>query len=197
MIIGENMSKKSRDVLLNAAYQEFWVKGYNGTSVDSILIRAKLPKGSFYYHFKSKEDLVISVINERIVLKMKNQFTPAQEGDKIDNIVNAIRSIAMINELLMYGCPLNKLIRELLPQNEPEINKALMNGYKEIKKLLVIEIDTMIEENVIKFVNSNKLVNFILATTWGALSLGENPIPKESFLDTIEILHSYMNSLRQ
>lgn len=190
------MSIKSRDILLNAAYQEFWVKGYNGTSVDSILIRAKLPKGSFYHHFKSKKDLVISVINERIVLKMKNHFTPAQEGDKIDNIVNAIRSISMINELLMYGCPLNKLIRELLPQNEPEINKALMNGYQEIKKLLVIEIDKMIEEKVIKLVNSDKLVNFILATTWGALSLGENPIPKESFLDTIEILHSYMNSLR-
>ncbi len=41
-----------------------WSKGYNGTSVNDIVQAADVPKGSFYFYFKSKEDFTVQAINQ-------------------------------------------------------------------------------------------------------------------------------------
>jgi AcrR family transcriptional regulator len=41
-------------------------RGYGRASVDSIVERAGLSKGTFYWHFKSKEQLFLALIEERI-----------------------------------------------------------------------------------------------------------------------------------
>jgi len=51
----------TREKLLKAAIGLFHEFGYNRTSVQDIVSRAKIPKGSFYNYFKSKEELAIAV----------------------------------------------------------------------------------------------------------------------------------------
>ncbi len=46
-----------REKIVDAAVVEFHRGGYNGCSVDTITKAAGVPKGSFYNHFRSKEDL--------------------------------------------------------------------------------------------------------------------------------------------
>jgi len=48
----------------------FYQKGYYNTSIDDILKELSLSKGGFYYHFKSKEDFLISIIQQLIVPKV-------------------------------------------------------------------------------------------------------------------------------
>jgi TetR/AcrR family transcriptional repressor of nem operon len=50
----------TREKLLKAAIGLFHEFGYNGTSVQDIVSAAKIPKGSFYSHFRSKEELAIA-----------------------------------------------------------------------------------------------------------------------------------------
>jgi TetR/AcrR family transcriptional regulator, transcriptional repressor for nem operon len=50
----------TREKLLKAAIGLFHEFGYNGTSVQDIVSAAKIPKGSFYNHFRSKEELAIA-----------------------------------------------------------------------------------------------------------------------------------------
>ena len=57
MARGDSTQKK----LLKAAINLFHEFGYNGTSVRDIVSAAKVPKGSFYNYFKSKEALAIAV----------------------------------------------------------------------------------------------------------------------------------------
>jgi TetR/AcrR family transcriptional regulator, transcriptional repressor for nem operon len=45
----------SRQVLLRAGLSQMRRHGYNATGVQAIIEQAKLPKGSFYHHFGSKE----------------------------------------------------------------------------------------------------------------------------------------------
>ncbi len=52
--------------MLDAAAHVFARRGYAGTSVDRILERARLSKGTFYWHFKSKEELFLALVEERI-----------------------------------------------------------------------------------------------------------------------------------
>ena len=56
MARGDSTQKK----LLKAAINLFHEFGYNGTSVRDIVSAAKVPKGSFYNYFKSKEALAIA-----------------------------------------------------------------------------------------------------------------------------------------
>ena len=50
----------TREKLLKAAIGLFHEFGYNATSVQDIVSAAKIPKGSFYNHFRSKEELAIA-----------------------------------------------------------------------------------------------------------------------------------------
>jgi len=50
----------TREKLLHSAVRLFHEFGYNGTSVQDIVSEARVPKGSFYNYFKSKEDIAIA-----------------------------------------------------------------------------------------------------------------------------------------
>jgi TetR/AcrR family transcriptional repressor of nem operon len=57
------MAQRSlRDALFGAAAAEFHEKGYSATGVAAIAQRAAAPKGSFYNHFPSKDDLGVLVV---------------------------------------------------------------------------------------------------------------------------------------
>ena len=56
----------ARAGLLDAAARVFAASGYGGASVDRIVRDAGLSKGTFYWHFASKEDLFLALVEERI-----------------------------------------------------------------------------------------------------------------------------------
>lgn len=57
------MKKASKkDVILEVAMQLFSENGYDGTSMDDIAQKASVTKSLIYYHFKSKEDLLDTII---------------------------------------------------------------------------------------------------------------------------------------
>jgi TetR/AcrR family transcriptional regulator, transcriptional repressor for nem operon len=51
---------ESKTKLLEATLKVVRVKGYSATRIEDICAEAGLTKGSFFHHFKSKEDLVLS-----------------------------------------------------------------------------------------------------------------------------------------
>ena len=48
--------------ILDAATEEFTAKGYEAASLNRILLKAGLSKGSFYYYFDDKADLAAAVL---------------------------------------------------------------------------------------------------------------------------------------
>ncbi len=52
--------------LIKIAYNLFITKGYENTSVDEIIAKAGIAKGTYYYHFESKEQMLEEVINMMI-----------------------------------------------------------------------------------------------------------------------------------
>ena len=51
----------TRTQILSAAADLFAEQGYEQTSIDEIAKKADIAKGTFYYHFESKEDVVIAL----------------------------------------------------------------------------------------------------------------------------------------
>lgn len=59
------MSKQTaREKVLVAAQELMTGRGYSATTVDSIVARAGVAKGSFYHAFKSKEDLALAALED-------------------------------------------------------------------------------------------------------------------------------------
>lgn len=55
-----------KEAIIQTALTLFITKGYDHTSVDEIIAEKKIAKGTFYYYFKSKEELLFAVISQII-----------------------------------------------------------------------------------------------------------------------------------
>ena len=62
---GEKGERRKQE-LLKIAYQLFIQKGYEETSIDEIIAEAHIAKGTYYYHFPSKEATLETVIDMMI-----------------------------------------------------------------------------------------------------------------------------------
>lgn len=58
------MTSDTRQRILDAAAPLIHRQGFNHTSIQEILQAAGVPKGSFYFYFKSKEDLGLALIDQ-------------------------------------------------------------------------------------------------------------------------------------
>ena len=73
-------SQETANRILNQAMRIFLAKGYHGTSIEDITRAAKLTKGAFYWHFRSKEDLL-----KRIVEEYEKRF--------LDGMIHAVNEV--------------------------------------------------------------------------------------------------------
>jgi TetR/AcrR family transcriptional repressor of nem operon len=61
-------AQKTRHRILDAGMRLFYLHGYNATGLDKIIKEAKITKGNFYYHFKSKEILALATLDWQLTL---------------------------------------------------------------------------------------------------------------------------------
>lgn len=59
-------ASKRKEEILDAAEELFTAKGYDGTSTTDILERVGIARGTLYYHFKSKEE-ILDALTDRII----------------------------------------------------------------------------------------------------------------------------------
>jgi TetR/AcrR family transcriptional repressor of nem operon len=112
----------SKEKIMATAQELFYRHGYLGTSVDDILREARVSKSNFYYHFRSKEDLGIAVLEQRrkdfeglMRAALKNADTSPYERLK-----RFFTLLAEMQEerLGQGGCPFGNLVVEVAEQSE-------------------------------------------------------------------------------
>lgn len=57
-------ARKTRQALLDAATELFAEQGLTGPSLDAICARAGFTRGAFYVHFKTRDDLIVAVVEQ-------------------------------------------------------------------------------------------------------------------------------------
>lgn len=88
-----NLSKEEQEIVLEAALDEFSEKDYDAASLNHIISKAGISKGSMYHYFTNKEDLYLHMIElatEKKTLFLKSALTeigkPIDEMDFFDNL---------------------------------------------------------------------------------------------------------------
>jgi len=59
------MKKPTRERILEAATKLFLRDGYHATGIEAIITKADISRMTLYNHFKSKDELIIEVLNKR------------------------------------------------------------------------------------------------------------------------------------
>ncbi len=54
----------NKDVALQSAFKLFLTKGFLATSMDDIVAHSKVSKTNIYYHYKSKEELLLTIVQQ-------------------------------------------------------------------------------------------------------------------------------------
>src|SRR5437763_17160396 len=79
--------------LLNAALHSIRQKGYAATTVDDICREAGVTKGSFFHHFKSKDDLALAAIEywEQMTGGLFVSAPYHQAADPVDRLLGYVK----------------------------------------------------------------------------------------------------------
>jgi TetR/AcrR family transcriptional repressor of nem operon len=109
-----------RDVIVETALGEFHRIGYAACSVDTITRAAGVPKGSFYNHFKSKEELAVEVVAKYTAEAEWNgvtdpELTPLQ---KLRAQFRVMADVLVGNDYTR-GCMIGNMGEELADHSEP------------------------------------------------------------------------------
>jgi AcrR family transcriptional regulator len=111
---------RTRQRLLQAAFQEIYHSGFQGSDLEAILDRAGVTKGALYHHFENKEALGYAVVDEVITTMMRDKWLRPLEHaqNPIDALAQIVRSTSTKPEWLHRGCPINNLSQEMSPLDE-------------------------------------------------------------------------------
>jgi TetR/AcrR family transcriptional repressor of nem operon len=117
----------SRTRLLDAALHIIRAKGYSATTVDEICHRAGVTKGSFFHHFRSKDDLALAAVAywETGTASFFAAAPYHQAEDPLDRLLGYVdfRAAILTGELPEYTCLLGTLVQETYATH-PEIRGA-------------------------------------------------------------------------
>jgi AcrR family transcriptional regulator len=87
-------AKKRRQDLITVAAQLFLKQGYENTTINQIINKLNLAKGTYYYHFQSKEDILIAVSDKLISDTQKKLVAIHKQNEK--DVLWRIREILSI-----------------------------------------------------------------------------------------------------
>lgn len=138
----KNKMTVAKEKIILSAESLFAKHGYESTSVNTIILNAMVSKGAFYHHFKSKEDLILAIIdfehqkNHTVPSQTTHSETP-QEKFKSE-ISRWFQSLEDAKHLLTWMVPLmaHPVMKTKFQEMEPEAEKV-----KEYLKLLLSEIN--------------------------------------------------------
>src|SRR5512141_2380504 len=110
------MAAGSKEKLLQVSRDLFYRNGFLATSADDIIAHAKVSKSNFYYHFRSKEDLGLAVLDarcgelgHRVAASLRNRGLRPVE--RLRRFVVPLLDSQSAHE--PGGCPFGNLVAEM------------------------------------------------------------------------------------
>ncbi len=107
--------RELRHCIIEAANRLFYRQGFNQTSFSDIATEAQVPRGNFYYYFRSKDELLEAVVDYRLegiraMLQEWDREIPFPR-DRLKRYVQILANEEQ--DILRYGCPMGSLNMEL------------------------------------------------------------------------------------
>ena len=138
------IKKQTRELLLEKGAELFHKQGFHHTGLNDILDAAGVPKGSFYFYFKSKEDFGLHVID----YFMDRYLAVADNHVANDRVPYLERFRNFLNEFLTFfeennytgGCPIGNFSLEMSDLNE-NFRKKLIESFEKMRQKVLLFLE--------------------------------------------------------
>lgn len=165
--IDERWSDGEREIMM-ATYRAMVEHGYSNLSIAKIADELGKTKASVYYHYDSKEELLVSFL-DFVVDRFKRDFT-AQHGENPDtalrNVIERLIPLELDDEEFHGQVVLLEL------RSQTSRNEAFRERFTEINELLVETICDIVERGVetgvFRDVEATRVAEHVVATVNGA-----------------------------
>ena len=133
-----------KNEILDIANSLFSHKGYDHTSISDILEQAGIAKGTLYYHFKSKEEIMNAIIDRILIGMLDKAKTIAQDGSLTvhEKLLHVVMSLHLDEEnehgvmehihtsqnALMHQKQLDALVRGVTPILSSILEEGILQG---------------------------------------------------------------------
>jgi TetR/AcrR family transcriptional repressor of nem operon len=175
---------------LEAAMQQFWLAGYEATSLQDLLDVMNLSKSSLYHAYGSKHELFLRSID-------CYQQTSANELQQ--SLDNSLTSKAFMKRLLedviseatskkKKGCLLVNTANEL-SHRDKAVSKAVLNGIDNVANVIKQAIKRGKKEAAIKStVSTDTLVNYIVSNVSGLRTMVKSGVDKTELTPLVNMI---------
>lgn len=168
MRISKNPADRKTEIL-DAAEMLFTTKGYSATTVNDILRKVGIAKGTFYYHFQSKEEVMDAIVMRFIdsgveAAKVIAADPDLQAPEKLFQIIMGQRADSGHK---------GQMIEELHQVNNAEMHqKSLVETILQLTPVLTKVIEQGIEEGAFSTPYPKETVEFLLVSSQFLLDEG-------------------------
>lgn len=164
-----------KERLLKQGFKQFYAHGFAGTSLETVLVEAGVPKGSFYHHFGSKESFALAVLQlyyEKQQQRRVKWFS-APDMDEYEMLTGYLDDLVsdFTRTGAKRGCLIGKLSLELANTSEAFgslFSTMLGNWHASVEQVIARGQHA---GNVRDDLPSVQLADIVLATIQGALVL--------------------------
>jgi len=193
--------ENTRRKILQAAFEEFHRRGFQGGSLNQIVDSAGTTKGALFHHFENKNDLGYAVVNELIQPWIKEcWFDPLSESlDPIADLKRLLRQ-TMKEEIAggkyVQGCPLNNLAQEMSPLDEG-FRQCIDKIYCSWRENLAAAFARGIKAGTVrKNVSPRRVAAFIVAAQAGIIGTAKSAQCEKLMMEASTALFDYLDSLK-
>ena len=167
----------TRDGLLEAANQLMLAKGFTATSVEEICREAGVTKGSFFYYFRSKEELgkTVSEYYWQTMWGLIEQAPSRTLADPLERIYGFIDYFIEVagNPTVKQGCLLGNFAQELA-DTYPDIRDVCARWFDQWARELQKDLDAANGKyGPGDSLDTKGLANYIIAVIEGSWLLGK------------------------
>ncbi|WP_234859096.1 TetR/AcrR family transcriptional regulator [Aquimarina aquimarini] len=164
-----------REKLIQTASTLFHKQGYNSTGINQIIEEAGIAKGSFYYNFKSKEDLCIAYLNDRhdYWFNALKQYIRTHKKNGVPLLLAFDFLVAINKKENFRGCSFINILSEI-NENTLSILEVVQNHKNDLRNYLSDISETpMIADHVYLLFESAILESKLFRDQWPVLKARE------------------------
>ncbi|WP_373072119.1 TetR/AcrR family transcriptional regulator [Sulfurimonas sp.] len=194
---------KTKKLLIDITFDLLYKKGYCATSMSDILDIAKLTKGAMYYHFSTKDVLILATMEHYLEpILTSGWIEPLKQSEKpLETITKQIDEFyAMYADKssflsIKHGCPLNNFIIDMSDKNE-EFFTYLKSVYKRWEDSVTeaLQYAQDLNQTKTKFDAKSKSL-FIISSIEGSIGTAKAYNDLDALRKSFDVLNSYILEL--
>jgi len=190
----KNRDNKTRKKIIEQACQFFIEKGYKETKVSDITNELNIGKGSYYFYFSDKKELLF----ECLPIIFSTFFSEGWE--KIRNEKDVLKRFELRAQIVIpvldEFCAILQICKEALEDSDPKIQELGKKTYLSIRAPLEKDIRKGIQTKVIKPMDPVIVSSFMIGMIESIhyLTIVDNRHPSAAWESVLNIINELLNT---